>query len=127
MPRRRRPRGCAWAKNRSEAAVRRLREGPLPVQDALPSDGPRLLIEPTASVEVETRGELDGSPWAGHERDIALLRALGEERPCGPRPPDGPVRPHPGRRPGRPATRGADGGQLPAGVTPNMSTRRSMS
>ena len=27
-------------------------------------------------VVVETPSELDGSPWAGHERDIALLRAL---------------------------------------------------
>ena len=40
--------GSAVGKDRYEAALRQLHERLLPVLDALPSDGPRLLIEPTA-------------------------------------------------------------------------------
>ena len=40
--------GSAVAEDRYEAALRQLRERLLPVLDALHSDGPRLLIEPTA-------------------------------------------------------------------------------
>ncbi|MDP9390611.1 MAG: deoxyribonuclease IV [Actinomycetota bacterium] len=40
--------GSAVGEDRYEAALRQLHERLLPVLDALPSDGPRLLIEPTA-------------------------------------------------------------------------------
>jgi deoxyribonuclease IV len=40
--------GSAVGEDRYEAALRQVRERLLPVLDALPADGPRLLIEPTA-------------------------------------------------------------------------------
>ncbi|WP_369254249.1 deoxyribonuclease IV [Geodermatophilus amargosae] len=40
--------GSAVDEDRYEAALRQLRERLLPVLDALPEDGPRLLVEPTA-------------------------------------------------------------------------------
>jgi deoxyribonuclease-4 len=40
--------GSAVGEDRYEAALRQLRERLLPLLDGLPSDGPRLLIEPTA-------------------------------------------------------------------------------
>nr|ANY57907.1 Endonuclease [uncultured bacterium] len=40
--------GSAVDEHRYEAALRQLRERLLPVLDALPDDGPRLLVEPTA-------------------------------------------------------------------------------
>ena len=81
--------GSAVGEDRYEAALRQLRERLLPVLDALPADGPRLLIEPTAgggkslAATVEDLGPylaaLDGHPLVGVCFDTCHAWAAGHD------------------------------------------------
>ncbi len=81
--------GSAVDEDRYEAALRQLRERLLPVLDALPHDGPRLLVEPTAgggrslAATVEDLGPylaaLDGHPMVGVCLDTCHAWAAGHD------------------------------------------------
>jgi deoxyribonuclease-4 len=81
--------GSAVGEDRYEAALRQLRERLLPVLDALPADGPRLLIEPTAgggkalAATVEDLGPyfaaLDDHPLVGVCFDTCHAWAAGHD------------------------------------------------
>jgi deoxyribonuclease-4 len=81
--------GSAVGEDRYDAALRQLRERLLPVLDAAPSDGPRLLIEPTAgggkalAATVEDLGPyldaLDFHPLAGVCFDTCHAWAAGHD------------------------------------------------
>ncbi|MGZ4545707.1 MAG: deoxyribonuclease IV [Blastococcus sp.] len=81
--------GSAVGEDRYEAALGQLRERLLPVLDALPSDGPRLLIEPTAgggkalAATVEDLGPyfaaLDDHPLVGVCFDTCHAWAAGHD------------------------------------------------
>ncbi|SFO28027.1 Endonuclease IV [Geodermatophilus obscurus] len=81
--------GSAVDEDRYEAALRQLRERLLPVLDALPDDGPRLLVEPTAgggrslAATVEDLGPylaaLDGHPMVGVCLDTCHAWAAGHD------------------------------------------------
>jgi deoxyribonuclease-4 len=81
--------GSAVGEDRYDAALRQLHERLLPVLDAAPSDGPRLLIEPTAgggkslAATVEDLGPylaaLDGHPLVGVCFDTCHAWAAGHD------------------------------------------------
>ena len=81
--------GSAVDEDRYEAALRQLRERLLPVLDALPDDGPRLLVEPTAgggrslAATVEDLGPylaaLDMHPMVGVCLDTCHAWAAGHD------------------------------------------------
>ncbi len=81
--------GSAVDEDRYEAALRQLRERLLPVLDALPDDGPRLLVEPTAgggrslAATVEDLGPylaaLDAHPRVGVCLDTCHAWAAGHD------------------------------------------------
>ena len=108
--------GSAVGEDRYDAALRQLRERLLPVLDALPDDGPRLLIEPTAgggkalAATVEDLGPylaaLDGPP-AGRRLLRHLPRVGGRARPLRAGRDDGDPRRARGHRRPRPARAGA--------------------
>ena len=81
--------GSAVDEDRSAAALRQLRERLLPVLDALPEDGPRLLVEPTAgggrslAATVEDLGPyleaLEWHPMVGVCQDTCHAWAAGHD------------------------------------------------
>jgi deoxyribonuclease-4 len=81
--------GSAVGEDRYDAALRQLRERLLPVLDDVPSDGPRLLVEPTAgggkslAATVEDLGPylaaLDGHPLVGVCFDTCHAWAAGHD------------------------------------------------